>query len=75
MLTHLSRFSSRDCDGYSRRDFLRIGSLGMGGMSLPGLLAVRASGHGVDLKGEVPFGPALALATWMVWLYGPLVPA
>lgn len=29
---------SRFCDGFSRRDFLRIGSLGMGGMALPGLL-------------------------------------
>lgn len=29
---------SRFCDGYSRRDFLRIGGLGMGGMSLPNLL-------------------------------------
>lgn len=29
---------SRFCDGVSRRDFLRIGSLGLGGLSLPGLL-------------------------------------
>jgi hypothetical protein len=29
---------SRFCDGFSRRDFLRIGGLGMGGLSLPGLL-------------------------------------
>jgi hypothetical protein len=28
--------------GYGRRDFLRIGSLALGGMSLPGLLASRA---------------------------------
>ena len=26
------------CDGVSRRNFLRIGSLGLGGLSLPGLL-------------------------------------
>jgi leader peptidase (prepilin peptidase)/N-methyltransferase len=44
-------------------------------LTLAGLLAVRATGHGVDLKGEIPFGPALALAIWIVWLYGPLVAA
>ncbi|SVE12468.1 uncharacterized protein METZ01_LOCUS465322, partial [marine metagenome] len=26
------------CDGVSRRDFLKVGALGMGGLSLPGLL-------------------------------------
>jgi uncharacterized protein (DUF1501 family) len=30
------------CQGYSRRDFLRIGALGLGGLTLPGLLAARA---------------------------------
>ncbi len=29
---------SRFCDGHSRRDFLRIGGLGLGGMSLPHML-------------------------------------
>jgi leader peptidase (prepilin peptidase)/N-methyltransferase len=43
--------------------------------ALAGLLAFRAAGHDVDLKGEIPFGPALALAIWVVWLYGPLVTA
>jgi hypothetical protein len=32
----------RDCDGQSRRDFLRIGGLGLGAASLPQLLASRA---------------------------------
>lgn len=44
-------------------------------IALAGLFAVRAAGRDVDLKGEIPFGPALALAIWMVWLYGPLVTA
>jgi hypothetical protein len=30
------------CDGISRRDFLRIGSLAMGGLSLPQLLNAEA---------------------------------
>lgn len=35
--------SHRDCDGHSRRDFLKIGALGATGLSLPGLLANRAN--------------------------------
>ena len=30
-----------DCEGYSRRDLLRIGALGLGGLTLPGLMAAR----------------------------------
>ena len=30
----------RDCSGMSRRDALRVGVLGLGGLTLPGLLAV-----------------------------------
>src|SRR5690606_1066047 len=33
----------RDCDGHSRRDFLKIGALGATGLSLPALLANRAN--------------------------------
>ncbi len=33
---------SRFCDGVSRRDFLRIGALGLGGVALPRLLAAEA---------------------------------
>src|SRR5262245_8722288 len=29
---------TRTCDGTTRRDFLRVGSLGLAGLSLPGLL-------------------------------------
>ena len=34
--------SMRLCDGVSRRDWLRVGSLGLGGLALPGLLGSRA---------------------------------
>ncbi len=44
MLTLHSR-RSRDCSGLLRRDFLRVGVLGMGGLSLANLLAVRAAGR------------------------------
>jgi hypothetical protein len=32
----------RDCEGATRREFLRIGTLGMGALTLPGLLQARA---------------------------------
>lgn len=38
------------CDGVSRRNFLRIGSLAMGGMALPGILKAEAA-SGIQGKG------------------------
>lgn len=45
MLTILgqSNPASRFCDGLSRRDFLRIGGLGLGGLALPELLSAEAA--------------------------------
>jgi uncharacterized protein (DUF1501 family) len=40
-LSHPGR--ERNCQGLTRRDFLRIGSLALGGLTLPGLLAARAA--------------------------------
>lgn len=37
---------SRTCDGVSRRNFLQIGSLAVGGLSLPGLLRQKAHAAG-----------------------------
>jgi len=34
----------RFCDGQSRRDFLRVGALGLGGLTLPDLLRLQARG-------------------------------
>jgi len=42
MLTILGRNQGRFCDGVSRRSFLRIGALGMGGLTLPQLLEAEA---------------------------------
>jgi len=43
MLSILDRSADRNCQGYCRREFLKIGSLGfLGGLSLPQLLASRA---------------------------------
>jgi hypothetical protein len=43
MLTIYTGAGSRDCGGTTRRDFLRVGSLALGGLTLPHLLAARAA--------------------------------
>ncbi len=43
MLTFISDVGGKTCDGMSRRDFVRIGSLGLGGLTLPTLLRARAA--------------------------------
>src|SRR5579862_1255913 len=62
MLTIFGR-QSRFCDGVSRRNFLKIGALGLGGLSLPQLLAAEAaSGVGRSHKAVImvflPGGPS-----------------
>jgi hypothetical protein len=37
---------TRLCDGLTRREFLRVGALGLGGLTLPSLVAGRAAGAG-----------------------------
>ncbi len=46
MLSFFGRTAGRDCSGMARRDFLRVGALGLGGLTLPGLLRARAADHG-----------------------------
>ena len=41
MFTLLDHASNRTCQGASRREFLRVGALGLGGIALPNLLAAR----------------------------------
>lgn len=43
MLTLFSDRRAGCCDGLSRREFLRVGALGLGGLSLPWLLQTRAA--------------------------------
>lgn len=42
MLTLQTTSGYRDCSGVSRRDFLRVGALGLGGLSIADLIAGRA---------------------------------
>src|SRR2546428_803341 len=44
MLSFLGNSTGRNCDGSTRRDFLKVGALGLGGLTLPGLLRARAQG-------------------------------
>ncbi len=44
----------RTCDGVTRRSFLRVGALGIGGLSLPNLLRLRAqAGSTVNRKSVI----------------------
>ena len=43
MLTIPNSPGSRNCEGHSRRDFLQVGTLGLGGLMLPQLLQAKAS--------------------------------
>lgn len=42
MFNLLSKRRSRDCEGNTRRDFLKVGTLGMGALALPDLLRMRS---------------------------------
>ncbi|MFM7323228.1 MAG: DUF1501 domain-containing protein [Armatimonadota bacterium] len=63
MLTIKGRSQGAFCDGVSRREFLTIGALGLGGLSLPQLLAAEArAGVGKSHKAVImvylPGGPS-----------------
>jgi hypothetical protein len=60
MLTLFGARRSRDCDGTTRRDFLKVGTLGAAGLSLPALLAARA---------QAAQGGQTARDTSVVWLW------
>jgi hypothetical protein len=54
MLSLLGPARTGDCDGVTRRDFLRVGGLALGGLSLPGLLrAEQQAGIGRSHKAVI----------------------
>jgi hypothetical protein len=60
------RFQS-DCEGFSRRDFLQIGSAGLIGLTLPDLLRLEARAAAQSESGG---GKAKARSVILVWLAG-----
>ena len=61
MLTILGE-KQRFCDGVNRREFLKVGGLALGGLSLPGILAAEAqagirSSHKAIIMVYLPGGP------------------
>src|SRR5262245_60475385 len=63
MLTIWGKRQATDCDGTTRRNFLRVGTLGLSGLSLGGLLRSRAS---AATRGVLPKDTSVV---W-VWLGG-----
>ena len=57
MLTFQTNRRCRDCDGATRRDFLQIGTLGLGALSLPQLLQAKteatAAGRAINNKSVI----------------------
>lgn len=63
MLTIYDRSKSRFCDGVSRRNFLKIGALGLGGLALPQLLQAESQmgirrSHKAVIMIFLPGGPS-----------------
>jgi hypothetical protein len=63
MLTFMSNHGGRTCDGMSRRDFVRVGSLGVAGLTLPTLLRARAAA-------EAAGSPSKNTSVVWLWLGG-----
>jgi hypothetical protein len=59
--------TTRRCDGQTRRDFLRVGSLGLAGLSLPALLRAEASEGRANATKK---SPAQARSVILVYLGG-----
>lgn len=68
MLTIQTQHARRDCSGTTRRDFLRIGALGLGALSLPQLLQTRAAAAATGASPGSPF-PAYVKDKAVVLLY------
>jgi hypothetical protein len=60
--------SARDCDGITRRSFLQVGTLGLGGLALPDLLRLRARGAERSSPSATPSGRGKSVI--LFWLSG-----
>lgn len=60
MFNFFGKLSGRNCDGTSRRNFLKVGTLGLGALTLPDLLRARAAANEAGKPGR---------NTSVVWLW------
>jgi hypothetical protein len=60
-MLHLCGPGTRLCDGVTRREFLRVGGLGVAGLTLPALLRARAA------AGPAPRGKAKSVIQLFMW--------
>src|SRR5205085_5278971 len=70
MLTFLGH-SRRYCDGVSRRDFLKVGSLAMGGLTLADVLRLRAQAATTSETAIASGGGRSASAKSVIMIYLP----
>lgn len=64
MLSFMGQKQSHSCDGATRRDFLKIGSLGLGSLTLADLLRAKAQASAITGK------PARTMSVVWLWLGG-----
>ncbi len=64
----MAALSRTDCEGFHRRDFLTVGSAGILGLSLPGILAAEAKARANNQVAGRP--KAKAQSVILVWLAG-----
>jgi Protein of unknown function (DUF1501) len=64
----MSSFRTTDCEGFHRRDFLRFGTAGLFGLSLPQLLRLEAKADALRKAGAAPARRAEAVI--QIWLGG-----
>jgi leader peptidase (prepilin peptidase) / N-methyltransferase len=81
------RLRGRDGLGLGDAKLLAASGAWLSWEALPGVVLIAAAlglgavlvrsraGKPIDATSRIAFGPALAGATWLVWLYGPLLPA
>lgn len=58
MLSIQANQGSRHCDGLTRREVLRAGAIGLGGLTLPGLLRLQQTAHASNSGGASKGGKA-----------------
>src|SRR5437764_7190956 len=66
----MAQFSKTDCEGFYRRDFLKIGAAGLFGLSLPQLLQLQAQAQQAQGTTGATGRTARATSVIMVWLAG-----